>query len=158
MSQYESHLWHCPLIMSYSSTKGANVSGVWGAVASVFTGNITNLTGSAKCMRCMTCPFGVFPLSAQQALVNRCTLSHVMPLLFTLEASLSSQGDWIERAYQALYCLRPSWLIPVVWLSKLPYNSWVDLIVGISLCKSPGRVLHASTCQARHVTCSVLVL
>ena len=56
--------------MSYSSTKGANVGGVGGAVAVMLTRDTADFFGPTECMRRVACLLGVPPLSAQQALVD----------------------------------------------------------------------------------------
>ena len=107
----------------------------------MLTRDAANLPWSAESMRLATCPFGVSPLAAVEALSDGVAALGVVVVPLTPEASFRSKGDRVERAEETLYSVTSLFLAPSVGLGVVPDDPWIDAPVRVGLRKSPGGVV-----------------
>ena len=99
----------------------------------MLTRDATNLPWSAEGVRLATCPFGVSPLAAVEALSDGVAALGVVVAPLTPEAPFWSKGDRVERAEEALYSVTSLFLTPSVRLSVVPDDPRVDAPVRVGL-------------------------
>ena len=96
---------------------------------------------STKGVWLATCPFGVSPFAAVEALPDRVAALGVVIASLAPETPFGSEGDRVVGAEEALYSVASLFLAPPVGLGVIPNDPWVDASVRVRLGESSSGVI-----------------